>query len=102
MGGLAALRFDVAGIIASASALREASTRRAPRRAAMRAVARPMPLDAPVITMVCWWRGFSRMQFDAGQGGGVGGEGVSRASLVPVPRSLFPVPCSRFKDAAPP
>jgi hypothetical protein len=30
--------------------------------AASRAVARPIPLDAPTITMVCWWIGLRRMR----------------------------------------
>src|SRR5512132_3611195 len=42
----------------SPSSLRAARTRLAPRRAAMRAVARPMPLVAPVITITCVLRGF--------------------------------------------
>src|SRR5574338_4567 len=40
------------------SSLRAARTRLAPLRAAMRAVASPMPLVAPVITMTCWSSGF--------------------------------------------
>jgi hypothetical protein len=38
--------------VRSPSALRAASTTRAPRPAARRAVAKPMPLEAPVITIV--------------------------------------------------
>ena len=40
-------------MLRSAVSLRDASTRLAPCRAAARAVARPMPLDAPVMTMTC-------------------------------------------------
>jgi hypothetical protein len=43
----------------SVSSLREASTTLAPRCAAVRAVARPMPLEAPVMTMTCWLSGLS-------------------------------------------
>src|SRR5919107_2141634 len=41
------------------AALRAARTTRAPRLAACRAVTRPMPLDAPVITMTCSDKGRS-------------------------------------------
>jgi hypothetical protein len=41
--------------------LRAASTRLAPCLAAMRAVVSPIPLVAPVITMVCWLSFFSRI-----------------------------------------
>src|SRR5947199_10070759 len=44
-------------ISSSACPARAARTRLAPSLAAARAVARPMPLDAPVITMTCWSRG---------------------------------------------
>src|SRR5690606_1021425 len=52
-------------VIASAtsqrpSSLRAASTTRAPRAAASRAVAMPIPLEAPVITMVWSTKGFRR------------------------------------------
>src|SRR5688572_7787301 len=43
----------------SASSLRAARTTRAPRRAASRPVARPMPLEAPVITTTCSPMGFN-------------------------------------------
>src|SRR5919199_134338 len=46
--------------LCSASSLRAASTSAAPRSAAMRAVVRPMPLEAPVMTMTCRSNGFSR------------------------------------------
>ncbi len=42
-----------AASVASASPLRAASTTRAPRLAAMRAVTRPIPEEAPVMTTVC-------------------------------------------------
>src|SRR6266566_6929323 len=45
----------------SAASLRAASTSRAPRCAAMRAVVKPIPLDAPVITMTCSSRGLRRI-----------------------------------------
>src|SRR5690349_933381 len=40
-------------IVASVSSLREARTSLAPNAEAVSAVARPMPLDAPVMTMTC-------------------------------------------------
>jgi hypothetical protein len=43
----------------SAWALREFSTTQAPRRTAARAVASPIPLSAPVMTMTCRSSGFS-------------------------------------------
>ena len=46
-------------ISSSVSPLRAASTTLAPFLAAVSAVARPMPDDAPVMTMTCWSRGFS-------------------------------------------
>ena len=47
---------------ARASPLRAASTTRAPRSAAIRAVARPMPDDAPVMTMTCSLSGLCFMR----------------------------------------
>src|SRR3982750_2368561 len=44
-------------ISSSACPARAARTSLAPSLAAASAVARPMPLDAPVITMTCWSRG---------------------------------------------
>ena len=45
--------------MASSSSLRDASTTAAPRRAAIRAVTSPIPLDAPVMTMTCSLTDFS-------------------------------------------
>jgi hypothetical protein len=42
----------------SSASSRAASTTVAPRAAAIRAVARPMPLEAPVITITCSSSGF--------------------------------------------
>jgi hypothetical protein len=47
-----------AAMSASVAALRATSTTRAPRLAAVSAVARPMPLEAPVTTTTCSDRGF--------------------------------------------
>jgi hypothetical protein len=43
--------------------LRAAMTMRAPRFAAMRAVVRPIPLEAPVITRTCSFNGLGRLFF---------------------------------------
>ncbi|MFC7542327.1 hypothetical protein ACFQU2_26535 [Siccirubricoccus deserti] len=60
---------------------------RAPACAAIRAVARPMPELAPVMTMVCCDSGFRRM--DAmGNLGGLG-------------RALNPAPDAGFRDVTP-
>src|SRR3954462_15561453 len=48
-------------IVASVDSLREASTSFAPCSAASSAAANPMPLEAPVMTMTCWSRGFNEM-----------------------------------------
>ncbi len=59
-------------IVASASALREASTTRAPARAAMRAVASPMPLEPPVMTITCSPRGLCAWLMESSvQDGGI-------------------------------
>src|SRR3954464_12571924 len=45
----------------SASSRRAETTTEAPRLASVLAVSRPMPDDAPVMTITCWSRGFAMM-----------------------------------------
>jgi hypothetical protein len=45
---------------ASAASSRATATTSAPAAAAIRAAVRPMPLEAPVMTMTCWFNGFRR------------------------------------------
>src|SRR3954471_24356914 len=48
-------------IVARVDSLREASTSFAPCSAASSAAANPMPLEAPVMTITCWSRGFNEI-----------------------------------------
>src|SRR3954454_4003210 len=72
-------------IVASVDSLREASTSFAPCSAASSAAANPMPLEAPVMTMTCWLRGFNEIAIYIFLIESIAGNGRASVGACPVP-----------------